>query len=96
MTAEEGQKMMAEIMQVVDKHAVISEENPRSLEDSSIHDKCEKRFGMSDEKMRKWKEEYRKMRVDAKEILEEVMRNPIDTSGLISSFDIARESSCLK
>lgn len=92
MTAEEKQKMMSEIMEVVEKHIAKSEtkEKPKTV------NKYGRSFGISDEEMAKWKEEYKRMRVDTKTVLEEVKRNPIDTSQLVSSFDLAYQANLLK
>lgn len=92
MTTEEKAKMMAEIMEVVEKHIAKSEE--KELPKHS--NKYGREYGISDEEMSKWKDEYRKMRVDAKTVLEQVRRNPIDSSSLISSFDIDLQTSLLK
>ena len=98
MTAEEKQKMMEEIMQVVNKHVALSEAD-QVVEEKPIPkhtNKYGREFGISDEKMSKWKEEYKKMRVDTKKVLSEVRNNPIDTSSLILSFDIAAQFTLIK
>lgn len=92
MTTEEKAKMMAEIMEVVEKHIAKSEEK----ELPKYSNKYGREYGISDEEMSKWKDEYRKMRVDTKTVLEQVRRNPIDSSSLISSFDIDLQTSLLK
>lgn len=92
MTTEEKAKMMAEIMEVVEKHIAKSEEK----EFPKHSNKYGREYGISDEEMSKWKDEYRKMRVDTKTVLEQVRRNPIDSSSLISSFDIDLQTSLLK
>lgn len=92
MTKEEKAKMISEIMEVVERHVAKSEEN----EKPKYSNKYGSSYGISDEVMSRWKEEYRKMRVDTKAVLEEVKRNPIDTSSLISSFDIDLQTRILK
>lgn len=92
MTEKEKQAMMAEIMDVVERHVAESEEK----EPPKYSNKYGREYGISDEEMSKWKDEYRKMRVDTKTILEQVRKNPINTSTLISSFDIDLQTSLLK
>jgi hypothetical protein len=92
MTKEEKTEMMSEIMEVVERHIAKSKEK----EVPKYSNKYGREYGISDEEMSKWKEEYRKMRVDTKTVLEEVKRNPIDTSSLISSFDIDLQTTLLK
>lgn len=91
MTAEEKEKMMQEIMQVVEKH-VSNSENKAPISEN----KYGKEYGISDREMRKWKEEYRRMRVEGKQILEEVRKHPINTLGLESSFDLGLHTALLK
>lgn len=91
MTAEEKQKMMEEIMQVVEKHISKSEGKK-----PTTPNRYGRQYGISDEEMSKWKEEYRQMRVEGKKILDEVRQNPIDVSGLDSSFDIMQHTILLK
>lgn len=95
MTAEEKTKMMEEIMQVVEKHVSKSEEKAKTPKHLN---KYGRDFGISDEKMSKWKEEYKRMRVDGRIILENVRTKPIDTSKLADgpSFDIDYQTSLLK
>lgn len=100
--------MTEEIMLVVNKHISKSEENDNlSSKTDSINDNedfneyaTQNRFGrkycISDEKMRRFKEEYRKQRVDLKTILDEVRQHPIDTSQLETSFDIDYYTSLIK
>ena len=59
MTAEEKQKMMDEIMQVVEKHVAKSEDKT-----PSTPNRYGREYGISDEEMTKWKREYRQMRVE--------------------------------
>lgn len=92
MTKEEKAKMLAEIMEVVDKHV----EKSKEKETPKHSNKYGHSFGISDEAMSKWKEEYKKMRVEGRTILEEVRKNPIDTSKLVSSFDIDYHTQLLK
>lgn len=92
MTSEEKAKMMSEIMEVVERHVAKSEEKEKPKHSN----KYGREFGISDEEMSRWKEEYRKMRVNTKAVLEEVRRYPIDTSTLISSFDIDMQTRMLK
>ena len=85
-------------MQVVNKHVALSESD-QLVEEKPIPkhtNKYGREFGISDEKMSKWKEEYKKMRVDTKKVLSEVRNNPIDTSSLISSFDIDAQFTLIK
>lgn len=104
MTAEEKTKMMEEIMQVVDKHVAKSESSSNCIYGEINHrpktqlNRYGREFGISDEEMAKWKEEYRSIRVDTKAVLEEVARNPIDVSLLngCPSFDIERQTMLLK
>lgn len=91
MTSEEKQKMMEEIMQVVDKHVAKSEHKVPSSPNKYGRD-----HGISDEEMARWKEEYRQMRVEGRKILEEVRRNPIDVTKLESSFDLTTHTQLLK
>lgn len=92
MTNEEKEKMMSEIMEVVERHVAKSEKK-----EIPIHtNKYGRQFGIPDEEMSKWKEEYKAMRVEGKKILEEVRRNPIDASKLVSSFDLDFQSNLLK
>lgn len=91
MTAEEKQKMMEEIMQVVEKHIAKSEDNT-----PSTPNRYGREYGISDEEMAKWKREYRQMRVEGKKIIDEVRNHPIDVTGLETSFDIARQTLLLK
>lgn len=93
MTAEEKQKMMDEIMQVVDKHVAKSENISEGSDPSNLYGR---EYGIRDNEMRKWKEEYRRMRVDAKLILDEVRRHPIDVSGLTTSFNLDVQRELLK
>lgn len=95
MTAEEKAKMMEEIMSVVEKHVSKSEEKEKVLKHSN---KYGKEYGISDEEMSKWKEEYKRMRVEGRFILENVRNKPIDTSKLSDcpSFDIDYQTSLLK
>lgn len=83
MTAEEKQKMMLEIMQVVDKH-IQKSDAPKTT------NKYGRQYGIKDEEMARWKEEYRLMRVEGRKILEEVRSHPIDVSLLKNapSFNI--------
>lgn len=94
MTAQEKEQMMAEIMQVVDKHISKSENKTNMFPQSQ--NKYGREFGISDDKMAKWKEEYRAMRVDTKKVLDEVRKHPIDVSMLDASFDIEAQSNLLK
>ena len=92
MTAEEKRKMMNEIMQVVDKHVAKSVNSSQAKKVPTNANKYGRKFGISDEAMVKWKEEYRMIRVNTREILEEVRSHPIDTSILNTpSIDIASE-----
>lgn len=91
MTAEEKQKMMEEIMQVVEKHIAKSEDNT-----PSTPNRYGREYGISDEEMAKWKREYRQMRVEGKKIIDEVRKHPIDVTGLEASFDIAQQSLLLE
>lgn len=91
MTKEEKQKMMEEIMQVVEKHIAKSEGNI-----PSTPNRYGREYGISDEEMAKWKREYRQMRVEGKKIIDEVRNHPIDVTGLETSFDIAQQSLLLK
>lgn len=91
MTAEEKQKMMEEIMQVVEKHVSKSEKK-----EPQTPNRYGRQYGISDEEMAKWKEEYRAMRVDGKKIIDEVRRHPIDVTGLESSFDLTQHTILLK
>lgn len=95
MTAEEKAKMMEEIMQVVEKHVSKSEEKQKAPKHSN---KYGREYGISDEEMSKWKEEYKRMRVEGRIILENVRNKPIDTSKLADcpSFDIDYQTSLLK
>ena len=86
MTAEEKQKMMDEIMQVVEKHVAKSEDKT-----PSTPNRYGREYGISDEEMTKWKREYRQMRVEGKKIIDEVRNHPIDVTGLDSSFDIMQQ-----
>lgn len=100
MTAEEKQKMMEEIMQVVNKHVAKSESSQKRQklsENPQTDNKYGREFGISDSEMAKWKEEYRNMRVDTKAVLEQVRRNPIDISLLngCPSFDIETQKNLL-
>lgn len=100
MTEKEKAELMAEIMNVVDKHISKSEEDGSETTDSKNVDIAERIasarsrysgqtvFSKRKSEMDAWKEEYKQIRVDGKKILEEVKSNPIDTSGLISSFDL--------
>lgn len=92
MTEKEKQEMMAEIMGVVEKHVAMSEKKEEENmidENNPYSTNCYGRsFGISDKEMEEWKKQYRMMRCDTKTILEQVMRNPINTSNLQSSFDI--------
>lgn len=92
MTKEEKAKMLAEIMEVIDKHVEKCEEKKPPIHSN----KYGRSFGISDEEMSKWKEEYKKMRVEGRTILEQVRKNPIDTSKLVSSFDIDFHTQLLK
>lgn len=91
MTKEEKQKMMEEIMQVVEKHITKSEDNT-----PSTPNRYGREYGISDEEMAKWKREYRQMRVEGKKIIDEVRKHPIDVTGLEASFDIAQQSLLLE
>lgn len=91
MTTSEKQKMMEEIMQVVEKH--ISKSENKTPSTSNCYGR---KYGISDEEMAKWKQEYRQMRVEGKKIIEEVKRNPIDVTGLESSFDLGHHTQLLK
>ena len=91
MTAEEKQKMMDEIMQVVEKHIAKSEDKT-----PSTPNRYGREYGISDEEMTKWKREYRQMRVEGKKIIDEVRNHPIDVTGLDSSFDIMQQTILLK
>ena len=91
MTAEEKQKMMEEIMQVVEKHVAKSEDKTQSTPN-----RYGREYGISDDEMAKWKREYRQMRVEGKKIIDEVRRHPIDVTGLESSFDITQHTILLK
>lgn len=100
MTEKERADMMAEIMGVVDKHISKSENKQDSGKDAYMPNPDLDKVSISKKEMAAWKEEYRRIRVDGKTILEEVMRNPISvaydadgrpiagTAGLESSFDI--------
>ena len=94
MTAEEKQAMMEEIMSVVDKHVAKSE--GKSIPQSE--NKYGREYGISDEKMAKWKAEYRAMRIEGQKILDEVRNHPIDTSRMTDcpSFNIEIQASLLK
>lgn len=93
MTAEEKQKMMEEIMQVVEKHVSKSENKA-----PQTPNRYGRQYGISDEEMAEWKEEYRQMRVEGKKIIEEVRRNPIDVRPLedAPSFDLEKQTILLK
>lgn len=103
MTEKEKAELMAEIMNVVDKHISKSEEDGNQAIESENVDIADRIalarsryssqtvFSKRKSEMDAWKEEYKRMRVEGKKILEEVKSNPIDTSGLMSSFDLGGE-----
>lgn len=91
MTTEEKQKMMEEIMQVVEKHVAKSEDKT-----PSSPNRYGREYGISDDEMTKWKQEYKAMRIEGKAILESVRKNPIDTTKLETSFDIGLQTKLLK
>lgn len=95
MTEKEKQAMMAEIIGVVEKHVAMSEKNEEEnmVDENNPYstNRYGRSFGISDKEMEEWKKQYRMMRCDTKTILEQVMRNPINTSNLQSSFDISRQ-----
>ena len=96
MTEKEKQAMMAEIMGVVEKHVAMSEKKEEERVDESnpySSNRYGRSYGISDKEMSEWKKQYRAMRCDTKAILEQVMNKPIDTSSLISSFDMDRQMS---
>lgn len=99
MTEKEKQAMMTEIMGVVEKHVALSEkkEEESRVDENNIYstNRFGRSFGISDKEMEEWKKQYRMMRCDTKAILEQVMRNPIDTSNLHSSFDINYQMNCI-
>lgn len=98
MTEKEKQAMMAEIMGVVEKHVAMSEKKEEERVDESnpySSNRYGRSYGISDKEMSEWKKQYRAMRCDTKTILEQVMRKPIDTSSLISSFDMDRQMSLI-
>ena len=78
-------------MQVVEKHIAKREDNT-----PSTPNRYGREYGISDEKMAKWKREYRQMRVEGKKIMDEVRNHPIDVTGLETSFDIAQQTLLLK
>lgn len=108
MTEKEKAELMAEIMNVVDKHISKSEGDKTGAtesENTDITDRIASArsrysgqtiFSKRKSEMDAWKEEYKRIRVDGKKILEEVKSNPIDTSGLISSFDLGSEYGKIK
>lgn len=108
MTEKERAELMAEIMNVVDKHISKSEDGNSDVTESENTDIAEKMvaarnrysaqtvFSKRKSEMDAWKEEYKRMRVDGKKILEEVKNNPIDRSELISSFDLGSEYKNIK
>lgn len=63
----------------------------------SSSNKYGREFGISDVAMAKWKEEYRKMRVEGKYILDEVRNHPIDVRPLkgCASFDLYAQATIL-
>ena len=98
MTEKEKQAMMTEIMGVVEKHVALSEKKEEERVDESnpySSNRYGRSYGISDKEMSEWKKQYRAMRCDTKAILEQVMKKPIDTSSLISSFDMDRQMSLI-
>lgn len=98
MTEKEKQAMMAEILGVVEKHVALSEKKEEERVDESnpySSNRYGRSYGISDKEMSEWKKQYRAMRCDTKAILEQVMKKPIDTSSLISSFDMDRQMSLI-
>lgn len=98
MTEKEKQAMMAEIMNVVEKHVALSEEKENEKTANAgpySENRYGRSYGISDKEMSEWKKQYRAMRCDTKAVLEQVMRNPIDTSCLESSFDISYQERLL-
>lgn len=96
MTEQEKAEMMAEIMNVVDKHVAKSEGKTES-DSVSNNNSCNtdleynpqgNYFSTRKENMDKWKDQYKRMRLEGRIILEDVRNNPIDTSKLTSSFDV--------
>lgn len=108
MTEKEKAELMAEIISVVDKHISKSEgDDSEAIEskNTDITDRIASArsrysgqtvFSKRKSEMDAWKEEYKRIRVDGKKILEEVKNNPIDRSGLISSFDLGGEYNKIK
>ena len=98
MTEKEKQAMMLEIMGVVEKHVAMSEKKEEDRFDesnaypSNLYGRL---YGISNKEMSEWKKQYRAMRCNTKAILEQVMKKPIDTSTLISSFDMDRQMSLI-
>ena len=98
MTEKEKQAMMAEIMGVVEKHVAMSEKKEEERVDENnpySSNRYGRSYGISDKEMSEWKKQYRAMRCDTKAIFEQVMKKPIDTSSLISSFDMDRQMSLI-
>lgn len=83
---------MTEIMQDIEKNV---SKNDKLIQGKNRYGR---EFGISDEKMAKWKEEYIAMRIDTKKVLDEVRKHPIDISMLdgCPSFDIETQSRLLK
>lgn len=93
MTEKEKQEMMSEITSIVEKYITMSDNKDEKSKDEP---ECyRKPFRISDKEMSEWKKQYKAMRCDTKAVLEQVMRNPIDTSCLESSFDISYQERLL-
>lgn len=97
MTEKEKQAMMAEIMGVVEKHVALSEKKEEKIDKSNPYstNRYGRSFGISDEEMAEWKKLYRAMNCNTKEVLEQVRRNPIDSSSLNCTFDIDHQRKLL-